>query len=110
MLVLLLLFFCCVVHATDLSLLVGWLVGWLLFLLLLLLMCEVLVVELAQRARGTGAGAIPGTCTGHACRRGQSRNESEGHGDKPRGHGRVGGPTPHGRLVWEVGPEGTPSG
>ena len=68
------------------------------------------MVDLAQRARGTGAGAIPGKCTGHGCRRGQSRNESEGHGDKPRGHGRVGGPTPHGRLVWEVGPEGTPSG
>ena len=23
-----------------------------------------------QRARGTGAGAIPGTCTAHGCRRG----------------------------------------
>ena len=62
-------------------------------------MCEILVVELAQRARGTGAGAIPGTCTGHGCRRGQSRNESAGHRDKPRGHGRVGGPTPHGKRV-----------
>ena len=77
----------------------GWLVGWLLFLLLLLLMCEILVVELAQRARGTGAGAIPGTCTGHGCRRGQSRDESAGHRGKPLGHGRVGGPTPHGKRV-----------
>ena len=49
-----------------------WLVGWLLFLLLLLLllMCEIVFVDLAQRARGTGAGAIPGTCTAHGCRRG----------------------------------------
>ena len=68
-------------------------------LLLLLLMCEIVVVDLAQRARGTGAGAIPGTCTGHGCRRGQSRDESAGHGDKPRGHGRVGGPTPHGVFL-----------
>ena len=100
LLLMLLLLFFCVVHATVLSLLVGWLVGWLLFLLLLLLlMCEIVFVDLAQRALCTGAGAIPGTCTGHGCRRGQSRNESAGHRDKPRGHGRVGGPTPHG---WRV--------
>ena len=75
----------------------GWLVGWLLFmLLLLLLMCEIVFVDLAQRARGTCAGTIPGTCTGHGRRRGQCRNESAGHRDKPRGHGRVGGPTPQG--------------
>jgi len=68
----------------------------LLLLLLLLLMCEIVFIDLAQRALCTGAGAIPGTCTGHGCKRGQSRNESAGHRDKPRGHGRVGGPTPHG--------------